>query len=285
MLYTAAFVSEIAEMILKRKPHSFVQMNAKIFFGIALVFLLFVLLGCANPNGNASLASGKTAKIGVIVPLTGTQAPYGEGIKEGLELAVGEINTSDAKFPVKIELVYEDNSGDVKNSVSAAQKMINIDNVALLISGSSQHSVAVAPVAQQNKTVLYAMASQATSLNHAGDYVFKNDSDALVIGEKTADFAFKKGYEKVAVLFAEYNDTTVDSKNSFVKKFEERGGETVAVEAISKEATDYRAQLSKIKSSNPGFCFFGSFNRQRCACIKANKRNRFECSYNFKWQR
>jgi len=196
----------------------------------------------------AQAQSKETVKIGVVVPMTGSQAEYGQGIREGLELALSEINQNPA-YDFKIVLIYEDNAGDVKSSVSAAQKLIGVDKVAAIISGVSQHSLAVAPIAEENKVVLYTMASQTSALNGAGDFVFKNDDDLVTLGTAAARMIFGAGHRKVAILFSEYNDATVDAKNSFVEKFSKLGGEVVAVEGFQKGTTDFRTSLAKIKGS------------------------------------
>lgn len=235
-------------------------MNKALVGAIVLLVAAIGLFGFISLTPFTSLPNAtakETAKIGVIVPLTGTQAEYGAGIMEGLELALSEIN-NDPKSKIKIELVYEDSAGDVKNSVSAAQKLISIDRAVALISGPSQHSMAVAPIAEEKHVVLLTMASQAKALATAGDYVFKNDDDLETMGKFAAEKIFGFGHRKAAVLFAEYNDATVDCKDGFVKRFSQLGGTVVAVEGYAKGERDYRTVLEKIKAAKPTVLFLNS---------------------------
>lgn len=116
---------------------------------------------------------GTSIKIGIVGPFTGNQVTYGIGVKEGIDLAFSELKNKTVNG-WKVELVYEDTGGEVKNAVSAARKLIDIDEVAALSSaGPSQEAVALAPVAEKARTPLYTVISQASELTDAGDYVFR----------------------------------------------------------------------------------------------------------------
>ena len=73
--------------------------------------LAIVVWGGVKLFGIKDEKTSEPIKIGVILPLTGNQASYGEGIKEGLEIALAEINVNSAS---KISLIYEDNVGETK---------------------------------------------------------------------------------------------------------------------------------------------------------------------------
>lgn len=235
---------------------------------LALIILIIIigaawlsLYGAGKEEGGEE-GNGQVVKIGVILPLSGSQAAYGKGIQEGLETALEEINKNNlAGNNRKIELVYEDHAGEVKNAVSAAQKLIEADNVIALISAVSQHSLAIAPIAEEGKVVLYTMASQASALNTAGDYIFKNDDDLTTLGKGAAELVFESGHKKAGIIYAIYNDATVDAANSFKEEFSELGGEVVAMEGIQKDETDFRTHLSKINSNNPTAIFINALTK------------------------
>lgn len=220
-------------------------------FLIGIIVLVIILGGLYfyKINGNSIKENEKYVKIGVILPLTGSQAVYGQGIKEGLDLALNEINANESNK--RIELIYEDNSGDVAKTVSAAHKLIEIDRVSAIISGPSQHSVVVSPIAQKEKTVQFTIASQTDSLRNAGDYIFMSDGTLDSIGAKVAELMYNKGYRKAGVISAQYNDACVNSRDAFIKRFKELGGEIVDSESFSKDETDFSSYLTKLKSANP----------------------------------
>jgi branched-chain amino acid transport system substrate-binding protein len=94
-------------------------------------------------------------KIGVILPLTGEMANWGESMKGGIELAKDEINSKGGIMGRHLEIVYEDNQAcDKALTVSAFRKLINIDKVKITMVGCSGAVLAVAPIAEENRVIL-----------------------------------------------------------------------------------------------------------------------------------
>lgn len=238
--------------------------KTKIIIGIIAVAVIIVVGYLIYKNQNKPVAN-EPIKIGAILPLTGNQAAYGEGIKEGLELALEEINKDSSR---KIEIIYEDNMGDIKNAVSAAQKLVNIDKAVVLISGPSQHSVAIAPFAEENKVVLYTMASQASKLDTAGEYIFKNDDNYFSLGIRAAKLVFDSGFRTAGIIFAKYNDAIIDAENAFRQEFEKLGGAIVTSEGFHKDEMDFRSILTKIAVKNPQAIFVNGLQKDSALILK-----------------
>ena len=96
---------------------------------------------------------------------------YGIAEKEGLDLAVEEIN-KEGKVKMDVEMV--DTKGNVQQAVAAAQKMIAAKKVLVvgpLISGEYK---AIGPLFQQAKIPLLGSATTAEGLIEIGDYMFRN---------------------------------------------------------------------------------------------------------------
>src|SRR3989344_1592686 len=157
----------------------------------------------ASSTANDKPVKKETVNIGVIIPLTGVQAAYGQGIKEGLDLSADGINNT-ARFGIHINLIYEDTQSDVKNAPSAARKLTSKNKVVALITALSPNSLAVAPVAEETKTVLLTMASLSAKLNTAGPYVFKNDDIGAPIGTVLASEAIKHSFMTAGTLFRHF---------------------------------------------------------------------------------
>ncbi|MBS3061903.1 MAG: ABC transporter substrate-binding protein [Candidatus Diapherotrites archaeon] len=247
------------------------QPDNKALIGLFILVLVgaVVFIGPFVASGFFGLSTPPVSKptysIGVVIPLSGSQAPYGEGIRQGLELAASEINAS---YPFSIQLVFEDNHGEVKETVSAVQRLISTEKPIALITGPSQHAVAVSPLAQTNQIVLYAMASQTKDLESAGEFVFRNEGESSLLGQKAAELAKDRGAKTAAVLYANYNETTVNQKDAFVSRFGELDGETTAVESTGKGETDFRTQLSKIKSTNPDVLFVAQLTNENIPTLQ-----------------
>ena len=205
--------------------------------------------------------------IGVILPLTGVQAAYGQGVKEGLDLAAQGVNDT-AKFSIRLNLVYEDTKSDVKNAPAAAKKLIDADHAAALITVLSPTSLAVAPVAESSKTVLLTMASIASKLNSAGAFVFKNDDTAAKMGAGLADAAHARTPSSTAILYGSYNDAIVETEAAFAKRFAELGGAVTGEESFTQETTDFRTMIQKLLAKKPGSLTVLGLQRDCAIAIK-----------------
>ena len=167
----------------------------KIMFLLATVTLF--LIGC---GGKKDAASSDVIKIGVIAPLTGDLAQYGTPAKDGFQLKVDEINAAGGINGKKIELVIEDNKGDVNESVSIFKKLKGQDKVDMIVGPIiSSTSNAVAPLAQQGKVVMITPTGTNIDITKGRDFVFRTTFTDPYQGTAAAKNAAKNGIKKVAI--------------------------------------------------------------------------------------
>lgn len=220
--------------------------TTKLIIGV-IIILTVIVIGWSIYKSQVKLVSTEPIKIGVIVPLTGEAATYGDVWKKGVELAVEKIEN---EYGIKIEAVYEDSQMLPANTVTAAQKLINIDKVKAIVIGSSRETLAAAPVAENNKILLMSAATS-PEITKAGDYVFRIYPSDLYQGNDLADLAAKKGYTKLAVL-AVLDDYGKGLTEVFKTRVEKEGGKVEIVENFIPEgAMDFRTQLTKIAGIKP----------------------------------
>ena len=119
----------------------------------------------------------------------------------------------------------------------------------------SGNVLACAPVADQLKVVLLTRSATSDNIRNAGKYVFRvcpsNDVQARTI----ADFAFKKLNLRTCFVLYRNVEYGVTLRDAFDKAFKGLGGTIVGVEGIPADATDVRAQLTKVKAVSPAFIF------------------------------
>ncbi|MDO8661548.1 MAG: penicillin-binding protein activator [Candidatus Woesearchaeota archaeon] len=200
----------------------------------------------------------QTYKIGAILPLSGANVAYGNEIKNGIDLAVSELNIAGGVQDRSLEVVYEDDATDPKNGVSATHKLIEQDNVPVILGPwASGVALAVAPIAEQNKVILLAEAI-APAISNAGDYIFRIQPSALDYTDKAADFLANKGFKTAGIIFIN-NDFGVGLKEAFGKSFVAQGKSIVATEAYDTGTQDFRTQLTKIKQKNPEVVFIAGY--------------------------
>jgi len=221
------------------------KMSAYKLVFISIVFLVIFSVGCAKKGE-------KEIRIGAIIPLTGSFAAYGEPVRDGMLLAVEEINSTGGIYGKRVRLIIEDDSGNPKNAVNAFTKLANTDRVPIILGPlSSGCSMATAPIAEKTKVIQISTLAGIPDLSKAGDYVFRIYPSSKL----GAHFVVKEAIRrfkprKIAILYAN-NPFGQTSRNIYELISKESGMEVVAIESFSDGDQDFRTQLSKIKRTSP----------------------------------
>ena len=236
-------------------------MNKKILTLVSLVLALSLLAGCALGAGE-SKGDSDTIKLGLNYELSGPVATYGQGLTDGIEQAVEEINKSGGVLGKQIELVKVDNKSEATEAANVSTRLVTRDKVvALLGPATSGNTKAASPAATQNKVPLISASATADDITidsngNVRDYVFKTCFSDSFQGVMMAEFAYNDlGLKNAAVL----SDTTSDYAQGLSKSFKETytklGGKVLTEQAYQAKDTDYKAVLTKIKGLNPDVLF------------------------------
>jgi branched-chain amino acid transport system substrate-binding protein len=237
---------------------------------ITIMVLIVVLLIAINfmvfsPNG-ATIVD-EEIRIGVVLPLSGGAASYGEGWKKGVELAIDKLEEEYGTN--KIKVIYEDSQLSATKTATVTQKLINLDKVDAIIIGSSSETLAAAPIAEANKVLLMAAGSSA-AITDAGDFVFRTYPSDSYQGNDLADLISKKGHKRVAILNVQ-NDYGEGLVKIFKNKFNENKGTVAVSEKFGVEAPDYKAQLTKIKAESLDAILIVGHNNHYISILKQMK--------------
>jgi branched-chain amino acid transport system substrate-binding protein len=139
---------------------------------------------------SANSYAGKTIKLGAILSITGAGGVYGPQSRDGMSLAVEQINKSGGVNGATIDLTVRDDASTQSQSVQVAQTMIKADqDLALLGPTLSNSAVAVHPLAENQHIPILAVST--TGINIVPNcnfpstvpcrYVFRDS-----LGEETA---------------------------------------------------------------------------------------------------
>lgn len=212
--------------------------------------IIIVLMVCFAAFSGKQTEAGPI-KIGVASLMTGDFAVVGENIEKTSKLAVKEINDAGGINGRQIELYVEDSGCTSKEGLSAAQKLINVDQVRYIVGGMcSNGTLAAAPIANPAKVLIMTPVTGGSNVDNAGEYVFRNANSDVLAGRDIANAMIKMGYKNAAVA-AEVTEYTLDIKKSFEDTFKAQGGTIVASEEFQPNTKDYRTMISKIKDAKP----------------------------------
>jgi branched-chain amino acid transport system substrate-binding protein len=236
-----------------------------------LVVVIIILVGIWYGVSRKPIAptTKEPIKIGTILPLTGEAAVWGENVKTGIELAKEEINKKGGINGRKLEIIYENGQCDSKTGVSAAQKLITVDKVQVIIGEiCSSVTLAIAPIAKQNKVVLITPASSADSISQAGEYIFRNYPRNSQFLDKIIELIEKLNKKKITILFVN-NDYGVGLKDYALQKISKE--KIVLVEGHDQKETDFRTTLTKLKSINPDAVILATYYEDGALILKQAK--------------
>lgn len=240
---------------------------------VAAALLAGVFAGCGNSNSDEAAGSGNTVKFGFITAYTGPGAAYGQAMKDGVDLAVDEIN-KDPNTKYKIDLVTYDTKLNKTEAVNAMKKAIEEDKV-LAVEGpmTSGEMFAAGPIAQQSGVVAFGTGTTAPGITDLGNFIFRNAIPGKLGIPITVEKAHQKfGFKKVAILYSNNNDQMVGEHQIYTDLFKKMGLDVVADETFADKDTDFSAQLTKIQQANPDvICVAGLYQESALIAKKARE--------------
>ena len=228
-------------------------MKTKIIAGIILVVIIAVTY--TSFNGKGDTQKNSTIRIGVVLPLTGDAGSYGVESKNSIQLAVNEINANGGIDDQNIEVIFEDGKCSGKDATSAAQKLITIDKVNVIIGGlCSGEALAIAPIAEKVNILHFSSGASSPELTGVSKVFFRNAPSDSGAGKKIAELANTNNHKNIAVI-SENSDYSQALREVFTKSHTGNGGTIVYDETFNPDTKDFRSFITKIKNANPDAIF------------------------------
>ena len=194
--------------------------------------------------------------IGVVLPLTGHLAAAGKLMKQGLDLALNEINNAQPSG-TKFKFIIEDDANTPAGAVAAFNKLIHQDGLSIILGpASSSATQAAFPVAQENKVVAISPTSGSRGLSAIGDFVFRIPLTTDVLVPKGIQVTHAKlGYQRVATMYDETDRFSTDRDTALREAFTANGIEVLTTEVFQSGDADFSTPLTRIKALNPDTIF------------------------------
>ncbi|MCC6422607.1 MAG: ABC transporter substrate-binding protein [Phycisphaerales bacterium] len=230
---------------------------------IAFIVLLVLAFGltpmaCKQKSGQRDNSTGDIL-IGEYGSMTGPTATFGQSSHEGLMLAIEQINAEGGVLGRKIKIISEDDQSKADEAVNAVQKLINRDGVVAIIGEvASKRSLAAGSVCQKYKIPMLSPASTNPEVTKTGDYIFRTCFTDDFQGKVNGQFALRRGWKNVAILTDVNNDYSKGLAH-FFREVYGKSGNIVADESYREGDKDFKAQLTKIKGTNPDAVFLPGY--------------------------
>ncbi|WP_374034417.1 ABC transporter substrate-binding protein [Bdellovibrio bacteriovorus] len=244
----------LGEISLDKKDTS----DAKMYFNSVTEFVPGSDLALRAQEIILQLDSAKNVKsqtVGVVLPLSGRNAPVGQRALRGLEMGLG-LHIPGSGF----QLAVMDSEGNPDSARRGVERLVKEDNVIAIV-GSLLSKTAPAVAAKSDELGVPTIAlSQRSGLTEVGPTVFRNSlTSGMQVRALVRTAMEDMGMKKFAVLYP--NDPYgIEFTNIFWDEVLARGGEITAVQTYSVKETDFRLVVQRLVGTYFGEARQDEFN-------------------------
>ncbi len=232
--------------------------------GTAAAAVMLLAAGCVSESSgttetdNSLVGSGSgdecvidsPVKVGQVLSITGGASFAGGYQEQGLELGFKQLNE---KGGVEYEIFLEDDETTPEVGIAAYEKLIDREKVSTII-GPTLSNVAFSTFydAQEAGVPALGISTTAEGIPEIGDYIFRNSLSELIALNASIPAAKNSlQLEKVAVMHDSTDEFTASAYTTMIEVLEDEGIDITADEKFETDDSDFRAQLTKVKDSNP----------------------------------
>lgn len=226
--------------------------------------------GTASPGAGgdeqAQIECDEPVKIGVMSPMSGQYANWGEGWTNAAKLAIADWNDNGGVLGCEVEALYEDSQGDPTEGANAANKLVAEGVVGVAGPIFSGVTLAAGPILDEAGIPFLIGSSNVDITEQGWDSVFRIAFREDQSGPFDASIAEAQGWSKGVVV----HDNTAFAKglaDQFTGAFE---GETTT-EVITPGESDYSATLTNIREQNPDFVYYSGYYAEGGQLVRQGK--------------
>jgi branched-chain amino acid transport system substrate-binding protein len=196
---------------------------------------------------SGSRAEDKTIKIGGLLPISGPGAYFGAQDKQGIELALEEINRVGVNG-YKLAIQYEDSACAPLPATQAAKRLIDQYKPDVIIGEEcSDATLAVMPTIAQAKVPLINAGSSSIKITEPGNpWTFRIMPNEVMQGVDIATNAYNKLNARTAVLLYENTNAGIGNAKVFKETFQQLGGKIVAEIGFGREVNDFTSIATRV---------------------------------------
>lgn len=218
----------------------------------AVTLLAIAACGSGGSKNTGASGTGTTITVGAILSLSGAVADLGKMGKDGIDLAVNQINAKGGVNGHPIKVIVKDDQASPDKAVTAAQQLLTQDHVQAIIGATTgSSSVAIKPLFEKAKIPMVTPVATAALTNPKSDYVFRamiNDNEAV---DSALSLIAKKWPNQNVGIIHDDSALAVGSTAAYKANAAKYNVKIVDVEQFAAADTDMTTPLTKLKAFNP----------------------------------
>lgn len=229
------------------------------------------LAGCERTPPQGTSSPVRVVRLGFAAPLTGPQAHYGRDMRNGIELALAEINATAPRIggsPVRFELLAEDDQADPRQATAVAQKLVDAGVAGMLGHFNSGTSIPAARVYAQAGIPQIAMATATAYTAQGLRTTFRAMTSDTQQGSALARYVVERMKLTRLAIIDDRSAYGQGLADEFERAARAAGAEIVRREFTDDRATDFSAALTALKSARPQLVFFGGADAQAAPMVR-----------------
>jgi branched-chain amino acid transport system substrate-binding protein len=222
--------------------------------GGAVLAIALAASACGSSSGSSGGASGglpSTIKLSAVQDLTGVAGTQGSDTKDGMQVAVDEINATGFLGHSKLSISYADDTSSPTNGASLMSQAASGSAPIVFGSISSSVAVAEAPIAQRDKAPTIFTQAGSQGVVSAGDYIYRATPLQTTYLHLTGQFIQQRGYKKLGMITVTDVPTIVSIAAWFQQNAKKYGYSIVDEEQATSATTEFSTQITKILSKKP----------------------------------
>ncbi|MDR2114442.1 MAG: branched-chain amino acid ABC transporter substrate-binding protein [Bifidobacteriaceae bacterium] len=235
-----------------------------ILIGAAMVL---GLAGCGDGIAGDSSNKSKEGqsgpiKLGMLAPLSGSEAAFGPYLENGAKLALKEINDAGGVLGRQLELVVEDDACDPTSAAAGANKLVTQGIIASVGGYCSGATIPTVDIFADAKIPMVIPAANANDLVGVSPFTFLINGTGTQQAGTVLTFAKHEGLTKAAVL-DDNSAYAKDLANSFSEQAKADGGvEIVLQESVNPDESDYSPNVNNVIKSAPDLVFWAGYYQE-----------------------
>jgi branched-chain amino acid transport system substrate-binding protein len=256
---------------------------------LLLVVALFALtaVGCfggqdtGNQNQGTDVTFEGEIPIGVMLPMTGGMASFGEDMFSAIQIAADEINAAGGILGKRVVLVQADDAGDPATAVNAATMLVSQEVVAVVGGYSSGAVLPTLNIYRDARIPMVIAAANSTMIageNVVGDnpgWAFQLNSSGDHQADKAVGWFDHLGAERIALVHM--GDAFSANLAHLTRDlWEDRNGEVVAYHVISEGQQDFSAIVTSIRAANPDVIYWTAYYSEGAPFIMQLRQGGFQ---------